>query len=124
MAYIVIGTLKMVTIDEPEITFDQTALSNWVEACNADGALRASGASQEELAISHMNVIIGLANLIAPFSNNDIMGLVSLLMLPNSDSNTINSNTINSNAINQNNIEVEDPNPLAVDSTSDNEQNN
>ena len=117
----------MITEPENTIVFDQDALANWVQACDADGALRASGATPEELANSQLTVLMGLINLIAPsFDNNDVMGLISLLMLPNSNSNsnTINSNTINSIAINQNNIEVEDPNPLAVDSTSDNEQNN
>jgi hypothetical protein len=97
----------MITIEEPEsneITFDQTALSNWVEACNADGALRASGASQEEILNSQINIITGLANLIAPssFDNNDIMGLVSLLMLPNTN------NTI---------TEDEDPIPYTIDNS-------
>lgn len=106
----------MITIEEPEsneITFDQTALSNWVEACNADGALRASGASQEEILNSQINIITGLANLIAPssFDNNDIMGLIGLLMLSN-------NNTI---------TEVEDPipdtlNSPIVDSDTDEEQ--
>lgn len=98
----------MITIDEPqsnEITFDQDALSNWVEACNADGALRASGASQEELLNSQNNIITGLVNLIAPssFDNNDIMGLIGLLMLQNT--NSITNNTI-----------TEDPIPDILDS--------
>jgi hypothetical protein len=100
----------MITIEEPvsnEITFDQTALSNWVQMCEADGALRASGASQEELLNSQINIITGLANLIAPssFNNNDIMGLIGLLMLPNT--NNITNNTI---------TEIEDPIPDTLDS--------
>jgi len=98
----------MITIDEPqsnEITFNQDALANWVQMCEADGALRASGASQEELFNSQNNIITGLANLIAPssFDNNDIMGLIGLLMLPNT--NTITNNTI-----------TEDPIPDILDS--------
>ena len=98
----------MITIDEPvsnEITFDQDALTNWVQMCEADGALRASGASQEELLNSQNNIITGLVNLIAPssFDNNDIMGLIGLLMLPNT--NTITNNTI-----------TEDPIPDILDS--------
>jgi hypothetical protein len=98
----------MITIEEPvsnEITFDQDALTNWVQMCEADGALRASGASQEELLNSQNNIITGLANLIAPssFDNNDIMGLIGLLMLPNT--NTITNNTI-----------TEDPIPDILDS--------
>jgi hypothetical protein len=103
--YIGISTLKMITIEEPVSAFNQTALSNWVEACNADGALRASGASQEEILNSQINIITGLANLIAPssFDNNDIMGLIGLLMLQNT--NSITNNTI-----------TEDPIPDILDS--------
>ena len=83
--------LKMLTIEEPEsntnanaISFDQDAVTNWVQLCETNGALQANGASPEEISTSHLNVIMGLVNLVAPSMNNDeTMALLTLLLLQN-----------------------------------------
>ena len=47
-------------------TFVQEEVTSWVQACEEEGALRAAGASAEELEAARLRVIIGLVSLVSP----------------------------------------------------------
>jgi hypothetical protein len=47
-------------------TFVQEEVTTWVQACEEEGALRAAGASAEELEAARLRVIIGLVSLVSP----------------------------------------------------------
>lgn len=63
------------------IVFDDAAVVQWVQACNAEAALRADGAPIEELAAARTGVITGLVSLIAPSVNPEVaIALLALLL--------------------------------------------
>ena len=62
-------------------TFVQEEVTTWVQACEEEGALRAAGASAEELEAARLRVIIGLVSLVTPPTDPDSFVALFNLML-------------------------------------------
>ena len=63
------------------IVFDEAAVTEWVQACSAEAALRADGAPIEELASARTGVVAGLVSLIAQSVNPETtFALLALLL--------------------------------------------
>jgi hypothetical protein len=68
------------SVSEP-IVFDDAAVTQWVQACSAEAALRADGAPIGELASARTGVVAGLVSLIAPSVNPEVaFALLALLL--------------------------------------------
>ena len=63
------------------IVFDQVALTEWVQACQAEAAMREQGAPPEQLAAARTGAIAGLVSLIAPSVEPDVVAALFALML-------------------------------------------
>jgi len=74
-------------------TFVQEEVTSWVQACEEEGALRAAGASAEELEAARLRVIIGLVSLVSPPTEPETF--VALFNLMVQDNNVNNVNIIN-----------------------------
>jgi hypothetical protein len=59
--------------------FDANALASWVILCTEEAALREQGATQEELDVMKMRVILGMVALL-PVSDEEKAALVMSLM--------------------------------------------
>jgi hypothetical protein len=64
------------------ITFNQEALANWIELCNEVRRLRRAGASEDELAIMSVRIIVQMATLL-PISNEEAANLALALLRNN-----------------------------------------
>jgi hypothetical protein len=62
-------------------TFVQEEVTSWVQACEEEGALRAAGASAEELEAARLRVIIGLVSLVSPPTEPETFVALFNLML-------------------------------------------
>ena len=62
-------------------TFVQEEVTTWVQACTEEAALRAAGASAEELVAARLRVIIGLVSLVTPSTDPDSFVALFNLML-------------------------------------------
>jgi hypothetical protein len=62
-------------------TFVQEEVTTWVQACTEEAALRAAGASAEELEAARLRVIIGLVSLVTPSTDPDSFVALFNLML-------------------------------------------
>ena len=62
-------------------TFVQEEVTTWVQACTEEAALRAGGASAEELETARLRVIIGLVSLVTPSTDPDTFVALFNLML-------------------------------------------
>ena len=68
------------SVSEP-IVFDDAAVTQWVQACSAEAAMRAEGAPIGELAAARTGVFAGLVSLIAPSVNPETaFALLALLL--------------------------------------------
>ena len=63
------------------IVFDQVALTEWVQACQAEAAMREQGAPPEQLAAARTGAIAGLVSLIAPSVEPEVVAALFALML-------------------------------------------
>ena len=62
-------------------TFVQEEVTTWVQACTEEAALRAAGASAEELEAARLRVLIGLVSLVTPSTDPDSFVALFNLML-------------------------------------------
>ena len=73
-------SLTDTSVSEP-IVFDDAAVTQWVQACSAEAAMRAEGAPIGELAAARTGVVAGLVSLIAPSVNPEVaFALLALLL--------------------------------------------
>jgi hypothetical protein len=73
-------SLTDTSVSEP-IVFDDAAVTQWVQACSAEAAMRAEGAPIGELAAARTGVVAGLVSLIAPSVNPETaFALLALLL--------------------------------------------
>lgn len=73
-------SLTDTSVSEP-IVFDDSAVTQWVQACSAEAAMRAEGAPIGELAAARTGVFAGLVSLIAPSVNPEAaFALLALLL--------------------------------------------
>jgi len=64
-----------------QITFNESEITAWVQACQHEGTLREEGASAEEIIAARVGVIAGLVSLIAPsMPDADMAPLFALLL--------------------------------------------
>ena len=64
-----------------QITFNESEVNAWVQACQHEGALREAGASANELMGARLGVVAGLISLIAPsMPDTDMAPLFALLL--------------------------------------------
>jgi len=73
-------SLTDTSVSEP-IVFDDAAVTQWVQACSAEAAMRAEGAPIGELTSARTGVVAGLVSLIAPSVNPEVaFALLALLL--------------------------------------------
>lgn len=73
-------SLTDTSVSEP-IVFDDAAVTQWVQACSAEAAMRAEGAPIGELAAARTGVFADLVSLIAPSVNPEVaFALLALLL--------------------------------------------
>lgn len=84
-------------------TFVQEEVTTWVQACTEEAALRAAGASAEELEAARLRVIIGLVSLVTPSTDPDSFVALFNLML-----------TSQNTSVPTTNVTIDDPIVTAV----------
>jgi hypothetical protein len=99
-------SLTDTSVSEP-IVFDDAAVTQWVQACSAEAALRADGAPIGELTSAHTGVVAGLVSLIAPSVNPEVAFALLALLLGESSTEAVAATAAET--------EVEDPIPATND---------
>lgn len=69
-------------LSENSSVFDQEAIANWVELCNEQGRLRAAGVEQEVLDLLHVQIVMGMTNLLPNMTNSERDALALFLLAP------------------------------------------
>ena len=80
--------IKMSSTESNQIVFDDAAVTQWVQACSAEAAMRAEGAPIGELTSARTGVVAGLVSLIAPSVNPEVAFALLALLLGESSAET------------------------------------